>query len=961
MKVNNWLKRGLALLISMLTLAMVACGPSESDNTDSSSLEQTLTETSVWTTTGNRKILREKDYSKEHDTCNLNISAFREEYESAQIIITSHMDTQYTITLSDLTEVGGSEKLSKDSFTVYHERYITVDTIFDTATLTGTGEYPDALVPYENIVACGENKIAAGQNQGLWITLCPSANQKAGKYSGSFTVTVGTTTYNVPVTVEVLNYTLSKTTHIKNSFMVSWEEVALGEMNSNTDIQESYYEFFLDYRVTLESLPGNEHTMYTAGEDLEEMLDYMVKYSQDERVSYMDIGHTYVTYRYLVPELDNMGEFIYDENGNIAQTQRTITSHYMPLFQIFVRAMLERSLEENVNLFAKAGHYAYYYDEFANYVDGHWKVNANMLLAYRMFQQVAYEYLIQASKANGEYDKLTQEEKLVVDDLEAYLGNITYEYDDALSQSDNPADMQKYDENFGGTISAFYDLIVEKTKMLSQNTTDEEKEIAKANIKRSFDMLTDEQHLVFDKLFAALPANEQTLLTDLMDIEMKAVGPKINSVVSKVNVIPLFTDYDSPDGRAAMKEWANYWFGEDGKLWWYAACTPRAPYPSYHIEDELLSSRILSWMMYHYGIEGNLYWDSAYYRIADTDTTVQDYYQLPNRFPTSNGEGFVCYPGRQYGINGPVGSLRLHSIRDGSEEYELFYALNEMYKAQALTQNKSYDGAIVETLLNFMTRDLYNGVKCSYYDGYLDTFAQARNLLNQLILLAANTETAIERLEIDAGVAKVAFSSKAGNTVKVNGATLEGTVLNGIASYYIEIPFTQARNVFDLAVTNGQSETYGLQLSLGGKTSSVVLAGNNGKLQADDFVTDNATIAIGKQDDKDVWACTMDANEERALVDVDIKALNITVNNTAMTLQVYADKEVEIVLFTKIKGASRSKILTTTLKAGWNNVRLDLTQCSMTEERSLEELRIRVEGVACTLKMASAILEEKEK
>jgi len=49
-------------------------------------------------------------------------------------------------------------------------------------------------------------------------------------------------------------------------------------------------------------------------------------------------------------------------------------------------------------------------------------------------------------------------------------------------------------------------------------------------------------------------------------------------------------------------------------------------------------------------------------------------YEEPARnsptWPT-NGEGFLLYPGVDYGIKGPVGSIRLEACRDGVEDFEL--------------------------------------------------------------------------------------------------------------------------------------------------------------------------------------------------------------------------------------------------------------------------------------------------
>ena len=56
----------------------------------------------VWAAYGTEKILRDLDYSSRHGEKTLKINAFREEYESAQIILTPEKDVkEYSLTLAD--------------------------------------------------------------------------------------------------------------------------------------------------------------------------------------------------------------------------------------------------------------------------------------------------------------------------------------------------------------------------------------------------------------------------------------------------------------------------------------------------------------------------------------------------------------------------------------------------------------------------------------------------------------------------------------------------------------------------------------------------------------------------------------------------------------------------------------------------------------------------------------------
>ena len=115
-------------------------------------------------------------------------------------------------------------------------------------------------------------------------------------------------------------------------------------------------------------------------------------------------------------------------------------------------------------------------------------------------------------------------------------------------------------------------------------------------------------------------------------------------------------------------------------LWWYTCCWPKAPYPTYLIDDCGTSHRILSWLQAKYGIEGVLYWcvnvctmyrNGAYQKECNV-------WEEAEMFPDANGDGFMIYPGKQVGIDGPVTSIRLELIRDGNEDFEYFQIYRQL-------------------------------------------------------------------------------------------------------------------------------------------------------------------------------------------------------------------------------------------------------------------------------------------
>ena len=124
------------------------------------------------------------------------------------------------------------------------------------------------------------------------------------------------------------------------------------------------------------------------------------------------------------------------------------------------------------------------------------------------------------------------------------------------------------------------------------------------------------------------------------------------------------------------------------EVWWYVTRYPHNPEITFSINDESVKHRILFWQTKLYNIDGVLYymcndWENAKqwtkkYEHAVSGTVVDTY-----------GNGVLIYPGgalQEYidkygsdGYPGPIGSLRLESIRDGVEDYDYFTLLDQKY------------------------------------------------------------------------------------------------------------------------------------------------------------------------------------------------------------------------------------------------------------------------------------------
>ena len=138
-------------------------------------------------------------------------------------------------------------------------------------------------------------------------------------------------------------------------------------------------------------------------------------------------------------------------------------------------------------------------------------------------------------------------------------------------------------------------------------------------------------------------------------------------------------------------------------VWWYGCLDPRAPYPTYHLDDNLISSRIISWMQYDYGIEGELYWAVNWYT---SYTGVRDVWTDAESVEQTPGDGYLVYPGREFGVDSPISTLRLESIRESREDYEYLWLFEQKIAEYNRTNGTNYDA---NALLQTYFEGLYKG------------------------------------------------------------------------------------------------------------------------------------------------------------------------------------------------------------------------------------------------------------
>lgn len=264
----------------------------------------------------------------------MEINAYRNEYESKQLIIYAEETVEsYTVEFSDLIS-GDNHKIGKENIAIYQEYYHYVETLYDSESTMTTGMFPDALIPFADAVRLGMNKIEKGKNQGVYCTVYVPKTAASGIYTGTATVTLnGKTVKNIAVKLRVFDYTLSDSVSLMSCIPLQIGFLFNGELNNTEEMYRKYVDRLNEYRLAVNYL--NPY-MFGLSDDtqgnayiLDREIELATQAAKDVSVS----GYAIRVYAAA------------DDIGNVLDEQ---------IFSQYLRAYVDGSIENNVNLFAKA-------------------------------------------------------------------------------------------------------------------------------------------------------------------------------------------------------------------------------------------------------------------------------------------------------------------------------------------------------------------------------------------------------------------------------------------------------------------------------------------------------------------------------------------------------------------------------------------------------------------------------
>ena len=286
--------------------------------------------------------------------------------------------------------------------------------------------------------------------------------------------------------------------------------------------------------------------------------------------------------------------------------------------------------------------------------------------------------------------------------------------------------------------------------------------------------------------------------------------------------LPSIVTTACPELESFVKDWCPLWYqdsqtnkydirmmseeeirrrrAEGSTMWWYGCVTPSEPYPTYHIQDDLITARLVHWMQRDAGVTGEIYWATTLWGIwKGGDGQVHydiDVWNNPYTIQSDvAGDGLLAYPGtvtdEYVGRNVPVPTIRLETIRDGFEDYEYLTMLEEKYAAVAarlgLTSVDSDD--IMDTYYQAVYQSHEYTADADYDRSNPELMLRVREIMAQDIMRDDEDVIVAVSNTSDNGRTDKVISVYADENAKVvvNGKVLQGEAIDGCYVYSVEI------------------------------------------------------------------------------------------------------------------------------------------------------------------------------
>lgn len=159
---------------------------------------------------------------------------------------------------------------------------------------------------------------------------------------------------------------------------------------------------------------------------------------------------------------------------------------------------------------------------------------------------------------------------------------------------------------------------------------------------------------------------------------LKEAAPGIKALSTVVRPVEPITEVIDAWCPCLCYEYAEYKAARERgqEVWYYAGGTPYDPFPTHELLDvPAVEARAFFWPAWRYQYAGWLHWELNVWRNnTKGDKRWPEVPWDPARAGIRNGEDGRIYPGPDVT---PLPSVRLENMRDGIEDYDYFWMLND--------------------------------------------------------------------------------------------------------------------------------------------------------------------------------------------------------------------------------------------------------------------------------------------
>jgi len=338
------------------------------------------------------------------------------------------------------------------------------------------------------------------------------------------------------------------------------------------------------------------------------------------------------------------------------------------------------------------------------------------------------------------------------------------------------------------------------------------------HLDRLFKQIVDDLKEEDSEFFAKRNMSEE----DILKLPQLITTHKLDSMDGYVSTYcPQYQHFSTESDRASYEYSRNNDPYSSGELWWYGCWQPKAPYPTYHIDDYLTSARTLSWMQYEYNIDGNLYWSLSNYIYAGSAyNTPIDVWDDAHRVAVNgvaNGDGHLTYPGLDYDVDGPLPSLRLESIRDGLEDYEYLWLFEQALNEANVKYGTNFSA---DSILQKFYRRLYTGVTAVTDSNVLVECRRELAKLLEMIYSDATIISTIDSIDAATGTAKVSLYYDADFELTVDGVKVAKSPTGDGVKSQVEVSLNQGQNYLKGMLTN-ETQTFDISIYVSNRVQTI--------------------------------------------------------------------------------------------------------------------------------------------